>query len=69
MAFELEVELEGIRELLTEFRLAGGCMALEGRPLRIDFEGILPKEGMDENEVRRVMLLLAMAFVPFVGGR
>jgi hypothetical protein len=65
----LEVEVEGIRELPTELRLTGGGMGLGGAPLWANFEMVLPKEGTEEKEVRRVVLLLTLAVVPFVGGR
>lgn len=67
--FELEVELEGTRELLTELRLAGGCTVLGGAPLWANLEEVLPKEGMEEKEVLRMTLLLTLAVVPLVGGR
>ena len=66
----MEVELEGIRELPTELRLAGCWTGRGGAPLWADFEAIVPKEGMEEKEVRRgMLLLLAPVLVPFVGGR
>lgn len=65
----MEVEVEGIRELLIELRLAGGCTERGGAPLCADFGGVVPKEGMEVKEVRRAMLLLTPVVVPFVGGR
>ncbi len=44
-------------------------MGLGGAPLWANFEMVLPKEGTEEKEVRRVVLLLTLAVVPFVGGR
>ena len=56
-------------ELLTTLRLAGGCISFGGAPSCTDLVEVVPNDGMDEKEVRRVRLLLAPTFVPFVDGR